>query len=202
MLITQLKNKNEILNLLNDKILLISCLGCKELYFPLQQVNEFKEELKKSKNIIDDVVTDYLCNPEYFIQKFEKHKDKIESSDAILIFSCGVGVQTLATEYLNHKKIYAGCDTMFVPGFQGITALEYNCEQCGECLLSYTGAICPLTSCAKSLINGPCGGAKNGKCEVDKNMDCGWEKIYKKLENFKETNKVKDIIKLRDFSKT
>ena len=201
MLITQLKNKDEILPLLKGKILLISCLGCKELYFPLKEVNEFKEELKKGKEIVDDIVTDYLCNPEYFKPRFEKHKNKIDSSDSILIFSCGVGMQTLS-EHLSPKITYAGCDTMFIPGFQGVTALEYDCDQCGECLLNYTGTICPITSCSKSLLNGPCGGAKNGKCEVDKNMDCGWEKIFKKLEKSGQTNKVKDLVKLRNYTKS
>lgn len=201
MLITNLKTKEEILPFLKGKTLLISCLGCKEVYFPLNEVNEFKKELKNNSEITEDIITDYLCNPEYFTARFEKHKDKMEKSDSVLIFSCGVGVQTVS-DILKNKKVFTGCDTIHLPGFQGITALEYNCDQCGECLLSYTGSICPITACSKSLLNGPCGGAKNGKCEVDKNMDCGWEKIFKKLEKLGETNKTTDIVKLRNYSKT
>jgi len=63
-----------------------------------------------------------------------------------------------------------------------VTPLEYNCAQCGDCHLNETGGICPITSCAKSLVNGQCGGARNGKCEVDKDMECGWTLIYKRLE--------------------
>ena len=65
--------------------------------------------------------------------------------------------------------------------FQGVTPLEYKCDQCGECYLNLTGGICPITACSKSLVNGQCGGCKDGKCEVDSEMECGWERIYRRL---------------------
>ena len=52
--------------------------------------------------------------------------------------SCGVGVQTVS-EYLEDKMVCAACDTYPVPGFQGVTPLEYKCDQCGECYLNLTG---------------------------------------------------------------
>ena len=91
----------------------------------------------------------------------------------MLVFSCGVGVQTISA-YLEDKPVYAACDTYPLPGFQGVTPLEYECDQCGECWLNLTGGICPITACSKSLVNGQCGGAKNGMCEVDNTMECGW----------------------------
>lgn len=200
MLITQLKNRDEIKSLLKGKVFLISCLGCKEVYFPLEEVNNLREELKQNDNVVEDIVTDYLCNPEYFEKRLKKHQEKIDSSETVVIFSCGIGVQTVA-DYFKDKIIYSGCDTMFVPGFQGVTALEYNCAQCGECVLNYTGGICPITTCSKSLLNGQCGGAKNGKCEVDKNMDCGWERIYRRLEKFNRLNDLQKLVRLRDYAK-
>ena len=68
-----------------------------------------------------------------------------------------------------------------LPGFQGVTPLEYDCGQCGECFLNLTGGICPITACSKSLVNGPCGGTKNGKCEVNPENECAWLRIYRKL---------------------
>ena len=62
-----------------------------------------------------------------------------------------------------------------------MTPLEYKCDQCGECYLNLTGGICPITACSKSLVNGQCGGCKDGKCEVDSEMECGWERIYRRL---------------------
>ena len=71
---------------------------------------------------------------------------------------------------------------MHLPGVQGVTPLTVDCGQCGECFLNLTGGICPITACSKSLVNGPCGGTKDGKCEVNPGMECGWERIYRKLE--------------------
>ena len=73
--------------------------------------------------------------------------------------------------------------------------------RCGECYLNYTGGICPITACSKSLINGQCGGSKNGKCEVNKDMDCGWERIYRKLEKLDRLETLKYETKVRDYAK-
>ena len=77
----------------------------------------------------------------------------------MLVFSCGVGVQTFARMFAG-KRVYAACDTIRLPGFQGVTPLEYDCDQCGECYLNLTGGICPITACSKSLLNGQCGGTR------------------------------------------
>jgi electron transport complex protein RnfC len=75
-----------------------------------------------------------------------------------------------------------------------------DCGQCGECYLNGTGGICPITACSKSLINGQCGGAKNGMCEVDKDMECGWERIYRKLEKLNKLDNMKyDVPKVRNY---
>jgi electron transport complex protein RnfC len=87
-----------------------------------------------------------------------------------------------------------------LPGFQGVTPLNVACGQCGECYLNGTGGICPITACSKSLINGQCGGAKNGMCEVDKDMACGWERIYRKLEKLNKLDVLKyDAPKVRNY---
>ena len=124
---------------------------------------------------------------------------QIEEAEAILVLSCGVGVQTVA-DCLAHKKVFAACDTYRLPGFQGVTPLEHDCRQCGQCYLNLTGGICPITACSKSLVNGQCGGAKNGKCEVDPNMDCGWERIYQKLKKLGRLDAMKCPVQLRDYS--
>ncbi|MBC7344248.1 MAG: methylenetetrahydrofolate reductase C-terminal domain-containing protein, partial [Clostridia bacterium] len=76
-----------------------------------------------------------------------------------------------------------------------------RCQECGECLLEYTGGICPLTSCTKGLLNGPCGGARDGKCEVDRERDCGWEKIYLRLKKLGRLDLLKQFIAPKDYSK-
>lgn len=181
MLITQLKSKETIESLANGKVVIINCHGCKEVYFPEALANEFQEELSDSKEVTQIITTDYICNPDNLKLQLKKHMDKIEAADTILVFSCGVGIQTVA-DLFDDKRVYSCCDTYPLPGFQGVTPLNVDCGQCGECYLNFTGGICPITSCSKSLINGQCGGSKNGMCEVDKDMECGWERIYRKLE--------------------
>ena len=77
-----------------------------------------------------------------------------------------------------------------------------KCSLCGECVLGITAGICPITLCAKSLLNGPCGGMDKGKCEVDKDKDCAWVLIYKEMEKRNKLNALKEIQKPKDFKKS
>jgi len=103
-----------------------------------------------------------------------------DSCSRILVLSCGVGVQQISS-YFPDKDVFPLCDTFLLPGFQGVTPTEFDCALCGDCHLNKTGAICPITSCAKSLVNGGCGGEKDGFCEVDGSMECGWALIYRRI---------------------
>ena len=199
MLITELKAKDTILSLAEGKVFIINCHGCKEVHFPEKEANDLQKELKKAGKLTGIFTTDYICNPENMKLRLDLHKAEIESADAVLVFSCGVGVQTVA-EYLADKKVYACCDTYPLPGFQGVTPLEYDCKQCGECYLNLTGGICPITACSKSLVNGQCGGAKNGMCEVDPDMECGWERIYKRLKMVGRLDVLKCPVQIRNYA--
>jgi len=199
MLITQLKSKEAIEALKKGKTVIINCHGCKEVYFPEHEASELQKELSADGNVTEIITRDYICNPDNLHLQLEKFKSQIEAADTVLVFSCGVGVQTVAA-YLEDKRVFACCDTCPLPGFQGVTPLEFDCGQCGECYLNYTGGICPITACSKSLVNGQCGGSKNGKCEVDKNMECGWERIYRKLEKLNKLDTLKFQTKVRDYS--
>jgi len=196
MLITQLKDKDVIKSLAGGKVFLLCCHGCKEVSFPEHQV----EELSKELDLTGKKVTDYICNPENLELRLEGCANAIERADAILVASCGVGVQTVA-ERFPHKRVYAICDTFPLPGFQGVTSQEVDCDRCGQCYLNITGGICPITACSKSLVNGQCGGAKNGKCEVDPAMDCGWERIYRRLKQLDRLDVLKCPVQIRDYNK-
>lgn len=199
MLITQLKSKEAIKALIKGKTVIINCHGCKEVHFPEHEAEEFRKELAEGGNVAATVTTDYICSPDHLCLQLKKHMDAVNAADTVLIFSCGVGVQTVAA-FLEDKKVYAGCDTLPLPGFQGVTPLEFDCGRCGECYLNDTGGICPITACSKSLVNGQCGGSKNGKCEVDKDMDCGWERIYRKLEKLNKLDTLKHPVRVRNFN--
>ncbi len=181
MLITQLKSKEIIESLAVGKIVVINCHGCKEVYFPEALAEELQDDLSATKELIQIITTDYICNPDNLKLQLKKHRDKIAIADTILVFSCGVGIQTVA-DLFDEKKVFSCCDTYPLPGFQGVTPLQVDCAQCGQCYLNDTAGICPITSCSKSLVNGQCGGSQGGMCEVDKDMECGWERIYRRLE--------------------
>ena len=199
MLITELKNKEVIRGLVQGKAFIINCHGCKEIYFPEQEADALQKELAEEGIVTGILTTDYVCNPENLKLRLEKHMAAIEQADTVLVFSCGVGVQTIAS-FLENKRVCAACDTYALPGFQGVTPLEYDCRQCGECYLNITGGICPITACSKSLVNGQCGGAKNGMCEVDPNMECGWERIQRRLAQVGRLDALKCPIQVRNYA--
>ena len=197
MLITELKNKDIIKSGLKGKVFILICHGCKEIKFPEAEADELIAELTAEGIVTDTFTTDYICNVENLIVRLAKRAAAIEAADTILVLSCGVGVQTVAAQY-PAKRVIPGCDTYRLPGFQGVTPLEHDCKQCGECYLNLTGGICPLTACSKSLVNGQCGGAKDGKCEVDPSMECGWERIQKRLAQVGRLDALKSPIQIRN----
>ena len=199
MLITELKDVTTLRPQIKGKVFLLNCHGCREIRFPEEEVNTFQAELTAEGVVTGLFTTDYICNPDNLKIRLEKFADQIAAADTIAVFSCGVGVQTVA-DMFPAKRVVAGCDTYALPGFQGVTPLEHDCKQCGECFLNLTGGICPLTACSKSLVNGQCGGAKDGKCEVDPSMECGWERIYQKLKKIGRLDALKCPIQIRNYA--
>ena len=197
MLITELKNKDVIKSLIQGKVFVLVCHGCKEIKFPEAEAEELIKELAEITT--GTLTTDYICNVENLKLRLQKHAAAIEAASTILVLSCGVGVQTVAAQY-PAKRVIPGCDTYRLPGFQGVTPLQHDCKQCGECFLNLTGGICPLTACSKSLVNGQCGGAKDGKCEVDPSMECGWERIQKRLAAVGRLDALKCPIQIRNYA--
>ena len=199
MLITELKNKDIIKQQLGSKVFVLICHGCKEIHFPEHEADALLAELVEAGIVTGSFTTDYICNPENLQLRLQKFEAAIDAADTILVLSCGVGVQTVAEKFAA-KRVIAGCDTIALPGFQGVTPLEYDCKQCGECYLNLTGGICPITACSKSLINGQCGGAKDGKCEVDPNMECGWERIQRRLAQIGRLDALKCPVQVRNYA--
>jgi ferredoxin len=120
-------------------------------------------------------------------------KDKVRDADAVVSMACGIGVQLVAEMYPEKPVLPALNTTMM--GFPTKHAVWMeNCRACGDCMLHLTGGICPITRCAKQLLNGPCGGSLNGKCEVDSETDCAWALIYEKL---KATNRLDWMSKIQ-----
>ena len=200
MLMTKLKSKDEILSLTSGSFFVINCHGCKEVGFPEEDAKALEKALMEAGRLAGTITTDYVCNPTELTLRLKSCLGTIGEADAVLVLSCGVGVQTVA-EYLEDYKVFAACDTIELPGFQGVTPLEYDCGQCGECFLNLTGGICPITACSKSLVNGPCGGTSDsGKCEVCPEMECGWERIIQRLKAQGRLDVLKCPTQLHDFN--
>ena len=199
MLITELKNKELLKAQLQGKVFMLLCHGCSELRFPEKEAEELVEELTAEGIAIGSLTTDYICNEENLKLRLTRFAQQIEEAETILVLSCGVGVQTVASLYPT-KRVIPGCDTYRLPGFQGVTPLEHDCQQCGQCYLNLTGGICPITACSKSLINGQCGGAKDGKCEVEPNLECGWERIQRRLAQIGRLDALKCPVQVRNYA--
>jgi hypothetical protein len=106
--------------------------------------------------------------------------EQTREADSFLVLACGQGIHTVL-DATDEAMIHPGCNTIFGGETLSDTEINEYCSLCGECVIEFTGGLCPMTLCAKSLLNGPCGGAENGKCEADKDRDCGWVMIYERL---------------------
>ena len=204
MILTEKKPFEEILNSLGkDKnIFLLACNGCPESAETggEDQILELKKKLEEaSKTVVGYAIIDFLCNKVLVSMRLLRHKEKLKKADGILIISCGIGVQAVSS--VIEKAVYPALNTISLGGFQGLWPSDERCEQCGDCILDLTGGICPVTFCSKSLLNGPCGGTKDGKCEVDQERDCGWHLIYERLKGTGKLEVLKKHIKPRDHKK-
>ena len=130
----------------------------------------------------------------------EEHKEETDSADSFLVLACGQGVHTVidATEGGNVRP---GCDTIFGGETHQPGVVKEYCSLCGDCVTAYTAGLCPMTLCSKMLLNGPCGGAKEGKCEVDPDKDCGWQLIYKRLKDTGKLNLLEAYYEPKNYAK-
>lgn len=134
------------------------------------------------------------CEHEYF----EKAESQIEKADAVLSTACGIGVQFMAEKY--PKPIYPGLNTTFLGATDEVGLWKERCQACGQCVLATTGGICPIARCAKRVLNGPCGGSTQGKCEINKEVDCAWQLIVDRLALLGRMADYETLTPLKDWS--
>jgi len=182
MIVTQPKLIGEILENLNGAkdIFVVGCAACatKCLTGGDKEVAILVEELKKhGKEVTGSVVLDTPCDMRIAKRDLSK-SEAVAVADAVVLLACGAGVQ--AVEKVIDKKLVPALNPVFVGTMERLGVSFEFCSLCGDCMLASTGGICPVTRCAKSLRNGPCGGAVKGKCEADPERDCAWVLIYEK----------------------
>jgi len=203
MLISEQKPFEEILGYLNaDKnIFLIGCKGCAEGWGSggEKQVAEMGERLhEQGKTITGSVVVDMLCDSVLTRLKLRTHKKEIAAADSILVLTDGAGVQTVAE--LVNKTVHPGCNTLSSGGAHAEWKEAERCLECGDCMLEFTGGICPIARCSKHLLNGPCGGSQGGKCEVDPDIPCVWQEIVDQLTRLGQLNKLERLVTPKNWS--
>lgn len=198
MVIAEIKPLEEIKELLKGykKVLNAGCGGCAAVCLAggQKEVDTLNTKLTLSFHAhqvpfsIDGFTVERQCETT-FLREFDRLVGKY---DAILSMACGAGVQFLAERYPD-KPVFPGVDSTFVGVNKDIGWYEERCKCCGDCVLGFTGGICPVTMCAKGLFNGPCGGPQGESCEVSKDTPCAWVAIYKRL---KGQNRLDNILKI------
>ncbi len=204
MIVAEQKPIEEIKNLLGDskKVLIVGCGTCVTVCFAggakeaaiLGSLLRMSSTMNGDSKEITDVTVQRQCEWEYL----DAIGDQIAEADLILSMGCGVGVQALAERYPN-AIVMPGLNTKFMglPLEQGVWA--ERCAACGNCMLGVTGGICPIARCSKQLLNGPCGGSSDGKCEVNSDIECAWQLIYDKLKAQGRLNLILEITPPKDW---
>jgi len=184
------------------KLTLVSCGTCSALCQTggTEGAEDWRKKLEERGYEIEAViVSEDVCDNRVMKKDLRRIDDEIQDSDAILTLSCGLGTQSIV-EVLQkkhpEKPVLISNNTKFIGMTERIGRFYMRCRACGDCYLNYTGGVCPIATCAKGLMNGPCGGMVDGKCEVGNyEKDCGWILIFNRL---KAINRLDLFSRLRD----
>ena len=198
--ITQKKSEEEIDRLLEglDRVFIVGCGTCVTLTQTggRPEVEAMGQHLgAKGKMITGDMVLPVACD-NLTGEALQEYGPQIDQADVLLIMTCAFGVQTIANQM--KKLVVPALNTLFVGKETAIGQFDEICTQCGVCVIGETGGLCPVTSCHKGLVNGPCGGTNDGRCEIDSNKDCVWTLIYNRLHDLGRTDSMRIYQKPRN----
>ena len=204
MIISKQKPLAEILAALEGcgKVFLIGCAKCATVCKSggEEEVFQMQESLATTgKNITGSIVIDEACHMLRAARDLRGRKEQVEEADALLVLACGAGVQSVSDAI--PKRSVAALDTLFLGNIRRFGQFEQKCSLCGECLVTDTAGICPMTICPKGLLNGPCGGMAEGRCETDPEAECAWVRIHERLTARGRTEKLNKIVPAKDFSR-
>jgi hypothetical protein len=183
-----------------ERIYVVGCGTCATMLHTggKSEVLAMKEKLEAAgKKVTGWMVIPTACD-ELTRDALGENAKKIEQADVILAMTCAFGVQTVAL--YTKKPVYPALNTLFVGKEEIPGHFTEVCMQCGNCILAKTAGMCPLVRCAKSLLNGPCGGSVGGKCEVSPDIPCAWQVIYDRLAALGQLDKLEEIVPIRDWS--
>ncbi|MEM0448845.1 MAG: methylenetetrahydrofolate reductase C-terminal domain-containing protein [Methanomassiliicoccales archaeon] len=187
MIVGEQKPLEEIFRMLSghERILVAGCRSCVAVCHAggEKEVSILAEALRLRASLanhpwkVEEITVERQCEREWV----EAMGPLVKGKDAVLSLACGVGAQTVQVLY-PRIRVLPGLNTshMGAPDMPGV--FVEKCGGCGDCLLHLTGGICPIARCAKSLLNGPCGGSQNGRCEISPEVPCAWDQIVRSLE--------------------
>jgi len=205
MIVAERKSIPELIEILrgHERILILGCGTCVTVCLSggEREVCIIASALRMASRLqgfaleVDELTIERQCDNVFI----EEAAEAIEKVDAVLSIGCGAGVQAIAERY-PRKPVYAGLDTVFLGILEERGVWNEKCASCGACVLADFGGICPITRCAKHLLNGPCGGSREDRCEVRPDLPCAWQLIYERLANIGQTDKLKKITPPKDWS--
>ena len=204
MIITKKRNLKDLMeNIKNYRsFFLLGCSECATLCGTggEPEIKAMKESLESTgKKVTGSFVAKTGCQVLGTKVELKPLKDAIAESDCILVMSCGAGTQT-AVELFEDKPVYPTNDSLFLGNMTRMQMFDERCSLCGKCIIDKTGGICPITACPKGLLNGPCGGTNDGKCEVSTDTECAWVRIYNRLKRIDKLEDIKNTVEPKDWS--
>lgn len=204
MIASELKPNEEILGYLTgeEKVFVVACDGCSagcKVSDPEHTAEMVAELQNQGKTVTGTARVEMACSPGLVALMLMQQLKAVREADGILVMSCGAGIQTVAQAV--EKPVHPATNSIYLGGFAGLWRSEPRCAECGNCMLDYTGGICPYTACSKSLLYGSCGGPNKGMCEVDPGVPCGWVRIYERLAALGQAERLKELPPLRNFRK-
>jgi len=205
MIVADRKPFDEIMGMIAPygKLLLIGCNECvtvcavggeKEVALLASQIR-MKRQIEGRPIEVGEKTLERQCDPEYA----RSLADTIKDCDAVLSIACGCGIQFIADTYPD-ITVLPGVNTRFMGVTQEHGVWAERCQGCGDCVLDRTLGICPVTRCAKSIMNGPCGGSRDGQCELRNDIPCAWQLIIERLKDRGQLDKYLEMEKPKDWS--
>ncbi len=205
MIVAERKTIPELLDILSghQRVLVLGCGTCVTVCLAggEREVSIISSALRiatRARNIslkVDELTIERQCDNIFA----EQAAESVEKADAVLSLGCGAGVQAIAERYPT-KPVYAGLNTRFLGILEERGVWTEKCAACGSCLLHEFGGICPITRCAKHMLNGPCGGSREDRCEVRPDRPCAWQLIYRRLKDIGQIDRLKHTEPMKDWS--
>ena len=204
MIVAQQKDFDEIKEMIRGykRLLVLGCQTCVAVCFAggkhevevlASMIRIDRKMAEQDVEITEDTIV-RQCDFEFI----DPIKDQVADSDAVLSLACGVGVQTLAERFPD-KVILPGLNTGFMGMTEKMGVWSERCAGCGNCILDKTGGLCPIARCSKGLLNGPCGGSVDGKCEISPDVDCVWQLIIDRLKKLNRLESLEEILPVKDW---